>query len=607
MVARILCGRFGRVNPNHGCRPDSVSPFVKLLHSANLLLPVNEPIDNTTKDTWRSLRGGAVLLVLLTIAVYLPALGGGFVWDDYSLIVDNPLIKASDGLHRFWFTTEATDYYPLTWTSWWLQWRLWGGNAMGFHAINVLLHALNVVVLWIVLRRLAVPGAWLAALLFAIHPVNVATVAWISEQKNLLSMFFSLLAVLFYLKFDEDHRKHWFGAALVAFLLALLAKSAVVMLPVVLLGCVWWRHGRVLKHDLLLLAPFVLLSLVLGVTTIWFQYHRVLQGSMAQADGIFPRLVTAGCVPWFYLYKALLPFDLSAVYPRWNINPSRWTSYLPGFVLLGCFALFWRQRKTWGRPLLFGLGYFVVMLFPVLGFFDQDYYQYSFVADPWQYYSIVGIMALLVAAVMNIGQHLNKEQQRRWGTVANIGALALVVALGSATWTRAGIYTSEESFWEDTISRDPDSWMPHYNLGNWLLSAGRLEKAIDQLREAARLRPDIAKVHSNLGIALAQVDKLPEAVAEFEQVLRIDPNLFEAQANLGHVLVLLGRPTEAIAHWEQALRIKPNSAEVHYDMGRAFEEMGRPKDAINQYELALKLRPGMVDAENQATRLKAAH
>ncbi len=266
-----------------------------------------------------------------------------------------------------------------------------------------------------------------------------------------------------------------------------------------------------------------------------------------RADGILSRLVTAGCIPWFYLYKALLPFDLGAVYPRWNISPSRWTSYLPGLVLLGCFALFWRQRKTWGRPLLFGLGYFVVMLFPVLGFFDQDYYQYSFVADPWQYYSIVGILALLVAAIMNIGQYLNKEQQRRWGTAANIGVLSLVVALGSATWTRAGIYASEESFWEDTISRNPDSWMPHYNLGNRLLSVGRFEKAIDQLREAARLRPDIAKVHSNLGIALAQVDKLPEAVAEFEQALQIDPDLFEVQANLGHVLVLLNRVPEAMA------------------------------------------------------------
>ena len=147
---------------------------------------MSEPIDNATKETWQSLRGGAVLLVLLTIAVYLPALGGGFVWDDYSLIVDNPLIKASDGLHHFWFTTGAPDYYPLTWTSWWLQWRLWGGNATGFHAVNVLLHSLNVVAVWILLRRLAVPGAWLAALLFAIHPVNVATVGWISEQKSTL-------------------------------------------------------------------------------------------------------------------------------------------------------------------------------------------------------------------------------------------------------------------------------------------------------------------------------------------------------------------------------------------------------------------------------------
>jgi Flp pilus assembly protein TadD len=342
----------------------------------------------------------------------------------------------------------------------------------------------------------------------------------------------------------------------------------------------------------------------MGLVNIWFEYHRAMVGYTVHTLGWASRLAVAGWVPWFYLSKALLPFDLSAVYPRWNIDPSRWISYLPGFALLGCFALFWRQRRTWGRPLLFGLGYFVVMLFPVLGFFDQDYYQYSFVADPWQYYSIVGVIALMVAVVVNIGQRLNKEQQRRWGTAANIAVLALVVALGSATWTRAGIYSSEESLWEDTISRNPDCWMPHYNLGNWLLSAGRFEKAVDQLREAARLRPDIVKVHTNLGIALAQVDKLPEAIAQFEQALQIDPDLFEVQANLGHALALLGRLPEATAHWEQALRIKPDSAEVHYDLARSFEEMGRFQDAIDQYELALKFHPGMVDAQNQLARLR---
>jgi Flp pilus assembly protein TadD len=553
------------------------------------------------KDTWPSLGAGVAFLILVTIVVYLPALQGRFVWDDNTLIIRNRLIQASDGLYRFWFTTEARDYYPLTGSFWWIQWRLWGDNATGYHAVNVLLHAVNVVAIWILLRRLTIPGAWWIALVFAIHPVNVATVAWISEQRNTLSMFFSLVAILLYLKFDEESFWRWLGFSLAAFLLALLAKSAVVMLPVVLFGCLWWQHGRVRRKDVLFISPFFVLSLALGVATIWFQYHRVLNGGTRQADGFLSRLVTAGCAPWFYLYKALLPFDLSAVYPGWDINPARWTSYLPGTALIGCFALFWRKRKTWGRPLLFGLGCFVIMLFPVLEFFDQDFQQYSFVADPWQYYSIVGIIGLAVAAVMSIGRRLDRQQQS-WASVA---ALAVLLALGSSTWTRASVYASEETLWEDTVAKNPNGWVVHYNLGIWLLETARFDKAIVQFRDAARLRPDLAKVHSNLGIALAQDDKLPEAAAEFEQALQIDPHLFEVQGNLGHVLVLLGRTPEAMAHWEQALRIKPDSAEVHYDLGMALEQTGKPDAAIEQYELALKFKPDMVDAQNQLTRLRA--
>ncbi len=553
------------------------------------------------KDPWQSMGVGAALIILVTIIVYLPALRGGFVWDDYTLITENRLIKASDGLHRFWFTTEAPDYYPLTWSSWWLQWRLWGGNAAGYHAVNVLLHSVNAIAVWTLLRRLAIPGAWLTALVFAIHPVNVATVAWISEQKNTLSMFFFLMTILLYLKFDEESRWRWLGFSLVAFLLALLAKSAVVMLPVVLLGCVWWQHGRVRGKDVLCIGPFFVLSLGLGLATIWFQYHRVLKGGTIRADGFLSRLTTAGCAPWFYLYKVFLPFDLNAVYPRWDINPSRWISYTPGIILVGCFTLFWRKPQTRGRPLLFGLGYFVAMLFPVLGFFDQDFYQYSFVADPWQYYSIVGAIGLAVAAAMAIGRRLGSQQQS-WGAVAG---LAVLLVLGSATWERANVYGSEETLWQDTVSKNPQAWVAHYNLGTWLLQAGRFDKAIVQFRDAAHLRPDLAKVHSNLGIALAQADKLPEAIEQFQQALQIDPNLFEVHSNLGHALILVGKAPEAMRHWEQALQIRPDSAEVHYDLGLALERTGRREDASEHYKQALKLKPDMVDAQNALARLRA--
>ena len=362
---------------------------------------------------------GVALLILLTVAAYLPAMRGGFVFDDHPLITENRLVKANDGLYRFWCTTDAPDYYPLTWSLWWVEWRFWGNRATGYHVVNVLLHAINAVLVWRILRRLEIPGAWLAGLVFALHPVNVATAAWISEQKNTLSMFFYAAAILLYLRFDEECRWRWYVLSLASFLLALLGKSAVVMLPVVLLGCAWWKRGRVQRRDFLRSVPFFVLSLASGLLTVWFQQYRALEGHAVGMGGFASRLAMAGQVPWFYLEKTLLPFNLTVVYPKWEIPASRWISYVPGMVLVGCLAWFWWKRKTWGRPLLFGLGYFVGTLFPVLGFFDQGFYSHSLVADPWQYYAIIGVIALAVAGGMQICRRM--KQRRFWGAVASLG------------------------------------------------------------------------------------------------------------------------------------------------------------------------------------------
>ena len=562
---------------------------------------MNKPTDTAVKDAWPSLRAGVALIFLVTIMAYLPILRGGFIWDDDVLLIENHLVKASDGLYRYWFTTEAAEYYPLAGSLRWVEWRLFGMAPLGYHVVNVLLHAANAILVWLVLRRLKILGAWLAALVFAIHPVNVATVAWISEQKNTLSMLFYAVAILLYLKFGEEGRWRCYGLSLVAFVLALLSKTAVVMLPVVLLGCVWWTRGRVRAKDLFQTAPFFVLSLVFGLVTIWIHDTHGLKALAIQPESFAFRLAAAGRALWFYLSKALLPADLMAVYPKWTIDTSSWVSYVPGALVIASLMAFWWKRGTWGRPLLFGLGYFVVMLFPVLGFFYQSFYRYSWVADHWQYYSIVGVIGLGVAAAMAIYRRLDRQQQS-WGAVAG---LAILVALGSSTWTRAGVYASEKTLWQDAVSKNPQAWVAHYNLGTWFLQAGRFDEAIVELRETARLRPDLVKVHSNLGIALAQDDKIPEAIEQFEQALQIDPNLFEVHSNLGHALILLGKVPEAMSHWEQALRIQPDSAEVHYDLGMSLERMGQREDAVEHYKQALKFNPDLTDAQNALMRLRA--
>ena len=593
---------------------------------------------------------------------------GGFIWDDSSLITDNELVKANDGLYRFWLTTEAPDYYPLTWSLWWLEWRLWGASPMGYHVVNVLLHAANAVLVWMVLRRLKIPAAWLVALMFAVHPVNVATVAWISEQKNTLSMLFYAMAILLYLRFDEEGRLprtsvrgwRWYGLSLAAFLLALLSKTAVVMLPFALLGCVWWRRGRITWNDLLRSVPFFALSVVLGLATIWFQYNRAMGGHPVRTAGFLSRLATAGWVPWFYLHKALLPLNLNAIYSTQNANTSLWTSYLPGLVLVGCLTLFWWKRKTWGRPLVFALGYFVVTLFPVMGFFDQWFYQSSLVSDHWQYYSIVGVIALTVAA----GAALCRRTSERSQSVGVLASVVVLAMLGVATWTRASVWGDAETLMRDTLRKNPGAWAAEYslgvvlrragrvgeairhyqqalrikpdhisannNLGMALLQQGRVSEAIEKFGQALRIQPDSATIHNNLacallqqgsvseavrqceqalrlkpdyadahnvlGSALLQSGKVKDAIRHFQEALRFKPDHTEAECNLGIALARLGRPQEALAHFERALQLKPDSHEVHYNMGIALELVGNVRDAIAHYEQALRIRPDYAEA-----------
>ena len=498
---------------------------------------------------------------------------------------------------------------------------------MGYHVVNVLLHAVNAVLVWLILQRLKIPGAWLAGLVFAVHPVNVDTVGWIAELKNTLSMFFYAVAILLYLRFDEEDHWRWYGLALAAFLLALLSKtavdgtsrwlwyglslatfllalfskSAVVMLPVVLLGCLWWLHGRVCLKDLRHTAPFFVLSLVFGFVTLWFQHHRIVRGFTVPTIGFSTRLVAVGWTPWFYLSKTVLPVALNVVYPKWDIDASRWVSYLPGMLLVGGFALFWWKRGTWGRPLLFALGYFVVTLFPVLGFFNQDFHRLSLVADHWQYQSIAGVIALAVAGGMVVIKRVG-WRDRYLGVCASVAVLAI---LGVATWKRAEVYGDSRTLWQDAIIKNPSAWIAHNNLGLALCRRGRSAEGIAQYEEALRIKPDYAEAYYNLGAALQQVGKLPEAIGQYEQALRINPNYAEAHNNLGIVLSQVGRFAESIAQYEQALRVNPDYAAAHNNLAVALKQTGRFREAIGHYEQALRINPDYAAAYNNLAWLLA--
>ena len=476
---------------------------------------------------WKRFGLQAGLILLLTLLAFLPAMRAGFIWDDDTFLTENPRIKAEDGLYRFWCTAEAPDYFPLSSSSLWLEWRLWGMNATGYHVVNVVLHAVSSVLIWLVLKRLKIPGAWVAGLVFAVHPVNVESVAWVTQRKNTLAMLFYVASIFLYLRSESEKGRHWYLLSLGAFLLALLSKSSVVMLPFVLLGAVWWQQGKIVRRDVIRSIPFFGLSGFLGLVTIWFQYHRAIGETVVRADNFLSRLASAGWAVWFYLGKAVVPYRLSFVYSRWELDAFAITSYLPGVILVGWMVLFWWYRKSWGRPLLFGLGYFVVTLFPVLGFFNIYFMRYSFVADHWQYSSIVGIIALVVGT--------GTYAFNRWGKglpqLATIAGAILVGLLSFLTWRQSQIYHNPQTLWMDTISKNPDAWMAHGGLGYVLAEQDRLEEATAHFLEALRIEPDDEIAHYNLGNVLARQGKLGEAIMHFSEALRIKPDHEQARRN----------------------------------------------------------------------------
>jgi hypothetical protein len=536
----------------------------------------------------------AALLVLAVLVVYLPVYRAGFIWDDDEGLTANAFIQAPDGLRVIWFSAKPYDFFPLTNSMFWLEWRLWGKNATGYHVVNVLLHAVGVMLLWRILLRLKIPGAWLAALIFGVHPVCVGSVAWISERKNTLSLVFYLVSILWYLRSDvsvgngksEIGNWKWYWLSLFAFLLALLSKTSVVVLPFVLLLCAWWRRFEGSRKSnaeccepaglaggaeassqpstldsrlILRIAPFFALALILGLVTVWFQLLQPRGTDVGyHSDRLWVRLIAGSWAVWFYLGKALLPVQLSMVYPRWDVNPASVVSYLPSLLWLGGMYWCWRQRRSWGGPLLFGLGYFWVALWPVLGVFDMRFLSHTRVADHWQYLALMGVIALVMgggtAAFVRWGEALDEPQigaelecvggsrgrsphqlhvwrSRVW--LAWFLGAAVVVMLSILTWQQAGLYANPERLWRQALRRSPNSPSVWINLGIVTESRGRFAEAEGYYREALRLKPDIPVAQNNLGYVLLNQRRMDEAIPALLTALRLKPDFWEPHYNLG--------------------------------------------------------------------------
>jgi protein O-mannosyl-transferase len=474
---------------------------------------------------------------------------------------------------------------------------------MPYHVVNIALHALNGVLVYFVLRRLRIPGPWLAAILWVLHPVNVESVAWITELKNTQSGAFFLLSLLCFLRFEADGKRGWYALALGCATAALLSKSSTVILPVVLLLCAWWQRGGWRRADVLRSLPFFGIAAGMSVLTIIEQRGYILRHGAAEWKlGIAERLVLAGQAIWFYAGKLVWPADLTFIYPRWELDARSVLSWIPlaGLVAAGS-ALWARRRHSWARAALFGLGAFIACLLPVLGFFDIFYFRFSYVADHFQYLASISLIALVASAGVKVCERIRRSE----GEFGMVMASITVMVFGTLTFQQEFAYRTVETIWRDTIAKNPGAWLAHNNLGVELRRSGRTMEAVEHYEEALRYNPDYAEAHNNLANFLYQQGAVPDAIGHWEQALRSNPNFAEAHLNLGSALVETGEVPKGIAQYEQVLLIKPDFPDAHCHLADALAQIGKPKEALAQYETALKLKPDFGWAQYRLARLLA--
>jgi tetratricopeptide (TPR) repeat protein len=556
-------------------------------------------------------------LVLLVLVAYLPAVQGTFLWDDPEYGSQKQYPRSSEGLWQIWLEPgPGLQYYPLAFTSFWLEYHLWGQNPAGYHWINMWLHGFSAVLFWRVLCRLAVPGAWFAAAVFAIHPVQVESVAWIMERKNVLSGLCYWAAMLAYFQFQPPEpgpgpRRSawgWYLAALGLFLCALLSKTVTCSLPAVLILVYWWKRGKVTARDWLALLPFFILGLALGLTTVWLEKHHVGAQGVPWSLSWIERSLIAGRALWFYVGKLIWPVDLAFNYPRWQIAEDAWWQYLFPAAAVAVLLILWLARGKLGKGPLVGCLCFAGTLLPALGFVDVYPMRYSFVADHFQYLACAALIPLLAL----LGAKVLRELVLSGIGLFAAGGVVLVI-LGVLTWRQCFIYADVATLWTDTLEKNPDSYLAHNNLGTELYQQGKIQEANEHYEAAVRIQPHYLEARLNLCRVLIRQSRLDEALPHFAAILEDDPQNANAHLGLGVLLARQGKLSQAVRQFARTLESDPHFANVHYNWGLVLLYQKKPEEAISHFRSELHSGPwsawvdtALGDAQLQAGKPKKA-
>ena len=525
-------------------------------------------------------------LGLLPTVPYLPSLWGEFVWDDTTFIED-PAVLSGSGLWTIWLSPadlEESHYWPVVYTSFWLEHKLWGLAPFGYHLVNLLLHLANVLQVRRLLLCLAVPGAWAVAAVFAVHPVHVESVAWIIARKDLLSGLFYLAAALFWIRFTEAPRKAPYILSLGLYTVAMLSKSIAVTLPAALLVLQWWRQGRVTKTDCLRVAPFMGVGLCVAAVDLSLYAS---QSPVSLGYSLPEGLLIASRALWFYVGKLLWPGELAVIYPLWDIrveDASAWAYALAAAAVAACL---WFGRRRLGRGPLAGALFFVLTLSPVLGLVEFRFMTFSFVADRFQYLACLGVMGVMIGCAAGAVQSMSRVPA---GAARGLLVVALLL-LGTLTWRQAGVYRDGVTLFNHVIAANPEARSAYYNLTLALIGADRPEEALATGRVAVERRPHLARTHLYLGVALSMLGQFENAWTSFLRALEIEPRNPKVLHNMGTALGQQGRHEEAVEWYRKGLSIDAGNLAAHACMALSLLRLGRHDEAVQLLAPILSRRP----------------
>lgn len=567
------------------------------------------------------MRLGGYFLFLVTFLVYFPSINGDFIWDDEQYIKYNPLLASTEGLRQIWFNLKAnSQYYPLTFTTFWIEFQLWGLWTGGYHIVNIVLHGFNAILLWLLCSRLGIPGAWFAATVFAIHPVHVDSVAQISERKNVLSLLFYLSSLLMYVRFanlvhprSEERYRSWvlYSAAVFFFICALLSKTTACSLPAVILLLVWWKTDRGdLKWDLLPLVPFFVIGFIMSGVTVFVEQE--VSGAIGShwEHSFLEKILIAGRAVWFYISKLFWPTDLMLIYPKWDVDVSTWWQYLfPAVVTLALVSVFLLRNRLGKAPAV-ALAYFLGNLIPALGFFHLYFMRYSFVADHFQYLASISLITLAAALLWYDHDSLYDRAQQETSHPAtmlkavflaapyrSVFSCAILLCLGTLSWRHESTYANSETIWVDTLQKNPKSLIAHNNLGNIFLERKEYQRALPHYQAAVAGDPDFPEANYNLALTLVRLGRVDDAIPYGERAVTLKPQASLFHSMLGSTFWMKGDIEQAVQHFQAATRSHPTVWQAHYNLGllslQESENLAsaQPQDALDHFERALELNP----------------